>query len=94
MLLVLRNYKFSNRTQLMNRKYQRQFDIGESINNFRLKGIENLIDYNLVGYEWEYMNGVQYYHFDSEVQNNVMAIQFFTPSNDHYGLPLVVQRMI
>jgi len=64
MLAIIRKQKLSN--QLVNRKHGKHFEIGESVNNFQLKKIEQIADYNLVGYEWQYTNGIQYYHLDSQ----------------------------
>lgn len=68
--------------------------VGDVINNFEVKSIERVELFDINAYKLEHLDtGAQWLHMDSSDMDNVFAVMFRTPPDDHTGKPHILEHL-
>ena len=68
--------------------------VGDEIHGFKVKGIERIEFFDINAYQLEHMNtGARFLHLDSSDMDNVFAVLFRTPPDDHTGKPHILEHL-
>mmetsp|Transcript_30089 Transcript_30089/g.39933 ORF Transcript_30089/g.39933 Transcript_30089/m.39933 type:complete len:268 (+) Transcript_30089:47-850(+) len=68
--------------------------VGQVVNGFKVLSIEAVPDFDIQAYKLEHeATGAKWLHLDSSDTDNVFAVLFRTPSDDHTGKPHILEHL-
>ena len=74
--------------------YANRINVGDIINGFKLQSVERIEFFDITAYTLTHeATGAQYMHLDSSDMDNVFAVLFRTPPDDHTGKPHILEHL-
>ena len=68
--------------------------VGDQISGFKVSEIKEIPDFDIKAYTLEHeATGAQWLHLDSQDMDNVFAVLFRTPPDDHTGKPHILEHL-
>ena len=74
--------------------YSTWLKVGDVIHGFKLQSVERIEFFDVNAYRLEHeATGARYLHLDSSDMDNVFAVLFRTPPDDHTGKPHILEHL-
>ena len=68
--------------------------VGDELHNFKVTEIERIDFFDINAYKLEHLGtGAKYIHLDCSDMDNVFAVLFRTPPDDHTGKPHILEHL-
>ena len=68
--------------------------VGDVVHDFKITEIERIDFFDINAYKLEHtLTGAKYIHLDSSDMDNVFAVLFRTPPDDHTGKPHILEHL-
>jgi Zn-dependent M16 (insulinase) family peptidase len=74
--------------------YSTWLKVGDVVNGFKLQSVERIEFFDINAYKLEHeATGARYLHLDCSDMDNVFAVLFRTPPDDHTGKPHILEHL-